>query len=82
MATTELSDPARAGLAIAEAELVLTAISLFVIVPFLYVASPAMMGGAPRNEEIMLLAAIGLATIGFVWMLRIYREAREPLRRT
>lgn len=70
----ELSGTARAGLAIAEAELVLTAIGLFVIAPILYVASPEMMW-APRNQEATRLAAIGLATIGFSWMVRIYREA-------
>lgn len=76
MTGLELSGTARAGMAIAEAELVLTAILLFVIAPLLYVASPGMLS-APRNEEVMLLVAIGLATIGFAWMVRIYRDARR-----
>lgn len=74
MTGLELSGTARAGLAIAEAELVLTAIALFVIAPILYVASPEMMW-APRNQEAILLAAIGLGMIGFAWMVRIFREA-------
>lgn len=74
MTGLELSGTARAGLAIAEAELVLTAIALFVIAPILYVASPEMMW-APRNQEAILLAAIGLGMIGVAWMVRIHREA-------
>lgn len=77
MTGQELSGMARAGLAIAKAEIVLTAVGLFVIAPLLYVASPGMMGGAPRSEEVLRLAAIGLGTIGLVWMVRIYREARR-----
>lgn len=77
MTGPELSGTARAGLAIARVELVITAVLLFGIVPFLYVARPGMMAGATLNEEIRLLAAIGLAAIGFVWMLRIYRDARR-----
>lgn len=77
MTGLELSGWARAGLAIAKAELVVTAILLFGIAPLLQVAAPDMMGGGARNEEIWLLVAIGLAAIGFVWMLRIYRDARR-----
>lgn len=74
MASFDLFRRTRVALRIARFELVLAAVAGFAVGPFLYVAAPGFMGGSP-NLWFVPVVALGLATVGFLWMLRIYRAS-------
>lgn len=73
---TDLGPPKRARFArmAAEVKLVLGALVAFALLPILYVAAPGSMLPDPYST-VRMAVAIGLASIGFAWMLLIYREA-------
>lgn len=70
---TELSRRARVARAFARVELVLGVLVAFAILLH-FVAAPGFMLPDP-SVEVRMAIAIGLATFGFAWMLRIYRDA-------
>lgn len=74
MTAAPLSRRAQVARRIARFELVLAVVAGFAVGPFLYVAAPGYMGGTPSLGFIPAVG-LGLATVGFLWMLRIYRDS-------
>lgn len=73
MIDIERSRRARIARMAAEAELVVGVLVAFAMLLH-YVAAPGFMLPDP-SSEVRMAIAIGLATFGFVWMVRIYRDA-------
>jgi protein-S-isoprenylcysteine O-methyltransferase Ste14 len=68
------------GRAFARVELALAAFVGFVLVPFIYLASPGMIGWSPPGWLTVAVFVVTVAGIGvgFAWMVRIYRSDPEP----
>jgi hypothetical protein len=79
----------RRGREIAQVELLLAGIFVFVLEPFLYIAAPGFMdptfslGSQLRLDQVVLVAGAVVAQLGgFAWMIRIYRADPEAGERT
>lgn len=77
MTAVPLSRWARIARNIARFELVLGAFAWLTAGPLPYVVGPPMRTPmfAPAPSEFVPAVGLGLATVGFLWMLRIYRDA-------